>query len=125
MVETPRSVSPSWSVYHPRHAGDAEAPERFGAVRIAVRVAQRNYFVLNGATEMQRDGIMKSVSARIAENVFSLMIDTARAEPVLTRQHGRSVVWVVSLGPYETPPAQSGRADDGETETKGAPKYGQ
>lgn len=40
---------------------------------------------------------MKTMSAREAKNGFGLMIDTARAEPVLIEKHGRSVVVVVSV----------------------------
>jgi hypothetical protein len=53
------------------------------------------------------------------------MIDTARAEPVLIEKHGRGVVVVVSVEEYERLSAQSGRADKGETGTKGASKSGQ
>lgn len=38
---------------------------------------------------------MKIMSPREAENAFGLMIDTARAEPVLIEKHGRGVVVVV------------------------------
>jgi prevent-host-death family protein len=38
---------------------------------------------------------MKTMSAREAKNAFGLMIDTARAEPVLIEKHGRGVVVVV------------------------------
>jgi prevent-host-death family protein len=38
---------------------------------------------------------MKTMSAREAENAFGLMIDTARAEPVLIEKHGCGVVVVV------------------------------
>lgn len=68
---------------------------------------------------------MKTMSARIAKNAFGLMIDTARAEPVLIEKHGRGVVVVVSVEEYERLSVQSGRADKGETETKGAPKNDQ
>lgn len=44
---------------------------------------------------------MKTVSARDAKNGFGLMIDTARAEPVLIEKHGRGVVVVVSVEEYE------------------------
>jgi prevent-host-death family protein len=40
---------------------------------------------------------MKAMSAREAKNGFGLMIDTARAEPVLIEKHGRGVVVVVSV----------------------------
>jgi prevent-host-death family protein len=43
---------------------------------------------------------MKSMSARDAKNAFGLMIDTARAEPLLIEKHGRGVVVVVSVEEY-------------------------
>ncbi|MGC8733324.1 MAG: type II toxin-antitoxin system prevent-host-death family antitoxin [Halothiobacillaceae bacterium] len=53
------------------------------------------------------------------------MIDTARAEPVLIEKHGRGVVVVVAVEEYERLSVQSGRAEKGETGTKGASKGGQ
>jgi prevent-host-death family protein len=44
---------------------------------------------------------MKTMSARAAKNAFGLMIDTARAEPVLIEKHGRAVVMVISVEEYE------------------------
>jgi prevent-host-death family protein len=44
---------------------------------------------------------MKTMSARAAKNAFGLMIDTARAEPVLVEKHGRGVVMVISVEEYE------------------------
>lgn len=44
---------------------------------------------------------MKTMSAREAKNGFGLMIDTARAEPVLIEKHGRGVVVVVAAEEYE------------------------
>ncbi len=44
---------------------------------------------------------MKAMSAREAKNAFGLMIDTARAEPVLIEKHGRGVVMVISVEEYE------------------------
>jgi prevent-host-death family protein len=68
---------------------------------------------------------MKTMSAREAKNGFGLMIDTARAEPVLIEKHGRGVVVVVSVEEYERLSVQAGRTDKGETGTKGASKGGQ
>ncbi len=69
---------------------------------------------------------MKTMSAREAKNAFGLMIDTARAEPVLIEKHGRGVVVVVvAVEEYERLSVQSGRAEKGETGTKGASKGGQ
>ena len=44
---------------------------------------------------------MKIMSARAAKNAFGLMIDTARAGPVLIEKHGRGVVVVVAVEEYE------------------------
>lgn len=44
---------------------------------------------------------MKTMSAREAKNGFGLMIDTARASPVLIEKHGRGVVVVVAVEEYE------------------------
>jgi prevent-host-death family protein len=68
---------------------------------------------------------MKTMSAREAKNAFGLMIDTARAEPVLIEKHGRGVVMVIAVEEYERLSVQSGRTDKGETVTKGASKGGQ
>lgn len=52
---------------------------------------------------------MKSMSAREAKNAFGLMIDTARAEPVLIEKHGRGVVVVISIEEYERFSESDGR----------------
>ncbi|MDA8048593.1 MAG: type II toxin-antitoxin system prevent-host-death family antitoxin [Rhodospirillales bacterium] len=44
---------------------------------------------------------MKTISAREAKNAFGLMIDNARAEPVLIEKHGRGVVVVVAVEEFE------------------------
>ena len=44
---------------------------------------------------------MKSMSAREAKNAFGMMIDIARAEPVLIEKHGRGVVMVIAVEEYE------------------------
>jgi prevent-host-death family protein len=44
---------------------------------------------------------MKTMSAREAKNAFGLMIDTARAEPVLIEKHGHGVVMVIAVEEYE------------------------
>jgi prevent-host-death family protein len=61
---------------------------------------------------------MKTMSAREAKNAFGLMIDTARAEPVLIEKHGRGVVMVIAVEEYErlrgaanAEPTKSDRAD--------------
>lgn len=48
-----------------------------------------------------RESAMKIMSAREAKNGFGLMIDTARAAPVLIEKHGRGVVVVMSVEEYE------------------------
>lgn len=68
---------------------------------------------------------MKTMSAREAKNGFGLMIDTARAQPVLIEKHGRGVVVVIAVEVYDRLSVQSGRTDKGETGTKGASKGGQ
>lgn len=65
---------------------------------------------------------MKTMSAREAKNAFGLMIDTARAEPVLIEKHGRGVVIVIAVEEYQRLSVQSGRTDSGATATKGASK---
>lgn len=58
---------------------------------------------------------MKTMSAREAKNAFGLMIDTARAEPVLIEKHGRGVAMVIPVEEYE-------RLQRNGTPTKPAPK---
>lgn len=60
---------------------------------------------------------MKSMSAREAKNGFGLMIDTARASPVLIEKHGRGVVVVIAVEEYE-------RLKDLEAEQTGGPIAG-
>jgi len=43
---------------------------------------------------------MKSMSAKEAKNGFGLLLDTARAEPVVIEKHGRPVVVVLSVEQY-------------------------
>lgn len=68
---------------------------------------------------------MKTMSARKAKNGFGLMIDSARAEPVLIEKHGRGVVVVVSVEEFERLSVQPGRSGEGETGTTGASKGGE
>ena len=56
---------------------------------------------------------MKTMSAREAKNAFGLMIDTARAEPVLIEKHGRGVVMVIAVEEYER--LTVGQATKGKT----------
>ena len=44
---------------------------------------------------------MKKMSAKEAKNGFGLLLDTARAEPVVIEKHGRPVVVVLSTEEYE------------------------
>ena len=44
---------------------------------------------------------MKSMSAKEAKNGFGLLLDTARAEPVVIEKHGRAVVVALSVEEYE------------------------
>ncbi|MBX9452458.1 MAG: type II toxin-antitoxin system prevent-host-death family antitoxin [Mesorhizobium sp.] len=67
---------------------------------------------------------MKTMSARGAKNSFGLMIDIARATPVLIEKHGRGVVVVISVGEYEKLSVQSGHADKGEWGLRGASQGG-
>lgn len=61
---------------------------------------------------------MKSMSAREAKNGFGLMIDTARAAPVLIEKHGRGVVVVIAVEEYERLSEQAKRAGQRTTETE-------
>lgn len=64
-------------------------------------LAQKSYFALIGSIGAIRESIMKTMSAREAKNGFGLMIDTARAAPVLVEKHGRGVVVVLAVEEYE------------------------
>ena len=44
---------------------------------------------------------MQHMSAKDAKNGFGLLLDTARAEPVVVEKHGRAVVVVLSVEEYE------------------------
>lgn len=44
---------------------------------------------------------MKTMSAKDAKNGFGLLLDTARAEPVVVEKHGRPVVVVLSVEEYD------------------------
>ncbi len=44
---------------------------------------------------------MKTMSARDAKHQFGLLIDTARAEPVVIEKHGRPVVVVIAIEEFE------------------------
>lgn len=53
------------------------------------------------APEVLGLAMMKSMSAKDAKNSFGLLMDTARAEPVMIAKHGRPVVVVVSIEQFE------------------------
>lgn len=61
---------------------------------------------------------MKTMSAREAKNGFGLMINTARAAPVLIEKHGRGVVVVIAVEEYERLSEQAKRAGQRPTETE-------
>ena len=44
---------------------------------------------------------MKRIAAKDAKNGFGLLLDTARAEPVVVEKHGRAVVVVLSAEEYD------------------------
>lgn len=44
---------------------------------------------------------MKTMSARQAKNSFGLLMDSARAGPVIIEKHGRPVVAVLAVEKYE------------------------
>ncbi|MBB6011318.1 prevent-host-death family protein [Aquamicrobium lusatiense] len=67
---------------------------------------------------------MKTMSAREAKNGFGLMIDTARAEPVLIEKHGRGVVVVISVEEFGRLSAQPSRAAKVEIGIKAPSKGG-
>jgi prevent-host-death family protein len=56
---------------------------------------------------------MKSMSAKDAKNGFGLLLDTARAEPVLIEKYGRAVVVVLSVEEYERLKAQPREKEKG------------
>ena len=47
------------------------------------------------------EATMKTMSARDAKHQFGLLIDTARAEPVVIEKHGRPVVVVLAVEEFE------------------------
>lgn len=48
-----------------------------------------------------QESTMKHISAKDAKNGFGLLLDTARAEPVVIEKHGRAVVVVLSIEEYD------------------------
>ena len=57
---------------------------------------------------------MKSLSAKDAKNSFGMLIDTARAEPVIIEKHGRAVVVVLSVEEYRRLQSESRNKKIGE-----------
>lgn len=45
--------------------------------------------------------VMKTIAAKDAKNGFGLLVDTARAEPVIIEKHGRPVIVVLAVEEYE------------------------
>jgi prevent-host-death family protein len=83
-------------------------------------IASKSHFVLNGSTSFQRGLKMKTMSAREAKNGFGLLIDTARAEPVLIEKHGRGVVVVISLEQFERLSLRAGSGGSAPEHSSGA-----
>lgn len=81
----------------------AETPHTTATTTIAPHfvIAKKSHFALIGATRVMREPAMKIMSAREAKNGFGLLIDTARAAPVLVEKHGRGVVVVLAVEEYE------------------------
>ena len=44
---------------------------------------------------------MKTMAAKDAKNGFGLLLDTARAEPVVVEKHGRAVVVVLAIEEFK------------------------
>ncbi|WP_244884435.1 type II toxin-antitoxin system Phd/YefM family antitoxin [Sphingobium cupriresistens] len=78
----------------------AENTPDLAASRYSV-IAQKSHFSFIGAMGQRESAAMKTMSAREAKNGFGLMIDTARASPVLIEKHGRGVVVVLAVEEYE------------------------
>jgi prevent-host-death family protein len=53
---------------------------------------------------------MKTMAAGKAKNGFGLLIDTARAEPVIIEKHGRAVAVVLSVEEYERLKGRAGES---------------
>jgi prevent-host-death family protein len=68
---------------------------------------------------------MKTMTAREAKNSFGLLIDSARAEPVLIEKHGRGVVMVISVEEYGRLVSVPGASARALGETRGAVSNGQ
>ena len=80
--------------------------------------AQKSYFALIGAMGGPHISFLKTMSAREAKNCFGLMIDMARAAPVLIEKHGRGVVVVMAVEEYERLTASSIAAQPCATDGK-------
>ncbi|WP_420347617.1 type II toxin-antitoxin system Phd/YefM family antitoxin [Pelagibius sp.] len=68
---------------------------------------------------------MKSMSAKEAKNGFGLLLDTARAEPVMIEKHGRPVVVVLSTEEYERLLSRSFRRKEGSINSADVDSGGQ
>ena len=71
---------------------------------------QKSYFGRYDACLKATGRPMKTMSAREAKNGFGMLIDTARAEPVLVEKHGRGVVVVLSVEEYQRLYQRQGRS---------------
>lgn len=60
---------------------------------------------------------MKNMSAKDANNGFGLLLDTARAEPVIIEKHGRPVVLVLSVEEYDRLREHADRLPNNREET--------
>ena len=67
---------------------------------------------------------MKTMSAREAKNAFGLMVDTARAEPVLIERQGRGMV-VVAVEEYQRLSERPERSETQALKAWGAAKIEQ
>jgi prevent-host-death family protein len=60
---------------------------------------------------------MKTMAAKDAKNGFGLLLDTARAEPVMIEKHGRPVIVVLAVEEYERLKALETREADQDQPT--------
>ena len=79
-----------------------------------------SYFVPNGACTENAVGWHHENHVCVPNEIrFGLVIDTARAEPVLIEKHGRGVVVVTSVEEYERLSRSIWEGGQGETRTRG------
>lgn len=63
---------------------------------------------------------MKTMSAKEAKNAFGLLIDTARAEPVMIEKHGRGVVVVLAVEEFKRLTGNASSRDEADEKPHGA-----